>query len=74
MAKICGAFASPEHINDSPATAPSKRIQTICKSYDKVVHGTLIALDIGLESIRQHCPLFDAWIKRLEGLNAAPNP
>ena len=61
-------FATPEEINDSQATAPSKRILAICRSYDKIAHGSLIALDIGLNIIRQECPRFDAWIKRLEAL------
>ena len=63
-------FATPEHINDGRTTAPSKRILTACNTYDKVAHGSLIALDIGLDTIRRECPLFDAWIKQLEGLNA----
>ena len=61
-------FESPEHINDHPITSPSKRIKKLCPKYDKVTHGTLISLDIGLDLIRHECHLFDKWIKRLEGL------
>jgi len=61
-------FDSPEHINDGNKTAPSKRILAICKNYDKVMHGSLIALEIGLDTIRQQCPLFNAWLNRLESL------
>ncbi len=61
-------FASPEHINDNRDTAPSKRILAVCDAYDKVAHGSLIALDIGLDIIRGECPLFDAWVKQLEAL------
>lgn len=61
-------FASPEHINDNRDTAPSKRILAVCDAYDKVAHGSLIALDIGLDIIRRECPLFDTWVKQLEAL------
>jgi hypothetical protein len=27
-------------------------------------------MDIGLEIIRQECPLFDAWVNRLEELKS----
>lgn len=36
--------------------------------YQKPFHGPLIAMDIGLEPMRERCPHFDAWLKRLEGL------
>jgi len=63
-------FDTPEHINDDRRTAPSKRILAICDSYDKVAHGSMIALGIGLETIRRECALFDAWIKQLESLGS----
>ncbi|MDB9308677.1 DUF4276 family protein [Aphanizomenon sp. CS-733/32] len=59
-------FPSPEHINDGPITAPSKRIKKCCPFYDKPLHGSLIAMDIGLDVIRQHCQHFDKWLTRLE--------
>lgn len=65
---IRNSFASPEHINDNQATAPSKRILKLCNGYQKVSHGALIAIDIGLDTIRRECPHFDTWIKRIEGL------
>lgn len=68
LANVRNSFASPEHINDDRNTAPSKRILAVCDTYEKVVHGSLIALDIGLDIIRNECPLFDAWIGRLEAL------
>ena len=59
-------FATPEEINDSPLTAPSKRILNLLPSYEKPLMGTLAVLEIGLESIRQECPLFRGWLERLE--------
>lgn len=64
------AFASPEMINDSPETAPSKRLLAMFEAYDKPLHGSLAALEIGLGSIRRECPLFNAWLERLGQLAA----
>ncbi len=66
--KIRDAFGSPEEINDSAATAPSKRIERLYSAYDKPVHGSLAAMEIGLDVIRQECHRFDSWLKTLEAL------
>ncbi len=58
----------PEDINDSPHTAPSKRILAAIAGYQKPFHGPLIACDIGLDAIREACPHFGAWLRRIEGL------
>lgn len=61
-------FASPEDINDSPETAPSKRILAIFANgtYSKTEHGPLIAEAIGLDEIRKQCPAFNEWLGKLE--------
>lgn len=59
---------APENINDSPHTAPSKRILAAMPSYQKTFHGPLIACDIGLDAIRQACPHFNAWLLAIEAL------
>lgn len=64
------SFQSPEHINDGPETAPSKRIAQCCPGYQKPFHGPLIAIDIGIDAIRRECHHFDKWLKRLAGLGA----
>ena len=61
-------FTTPEDINDSPNTAPSRRVIKLIPGYEKPLLGTLAALEIGLETIRRECRLFDDWIKRLEAL------
>jgi hypothetical protein len=63
------SFLTPEYINDGQDTAPSKRILSLCRSYDKITDGILIALEIGLLRIREACPRFDAWLRRLEALS-----
>lgn len=68
LAAIRAAFDSPEHINNSPHTAPSKRILALVSNYKKTLHGPLIAEDIGLDAIRAQCPHFNNWIERLLAL------
>lgn len=58
-------FANPEAINDGAKTAPSKRLDRILDNYSKVVYGSLLAQEIGLNKIREKCPRFNAWIDRL---------
>jgi hypothetical protein len=59
-------FATPEEINDSPVTAPSKRVKELVPSYEKPLFGVLAVLEIGLLRIRAECPHFDGWLKQLE--------
>ena len=66
--EIRHAFETPEHIDDSPLTAPSKRIQKLVPRYRKVQMGERAARAITLAKIRQECPLFDAWLTKLENL------
>ena len=61
-------FETPEDINDDRDTAPSKRILQVVPSYDKVVQGTIVAAEVGLEKICSACPRFGAWLARLEAL------
>jgi hypothetical protein len=64
--EIRDGFASPEEINDSPLTAPSKRLSAVVPRYQKPLFGTIAALEIGLDRMRAECPLFDRWVTRLE--------
>lgn len=63
---IRNQFINPEEINDSPVTAPSKRVQELIPGYEKPFLGTLAVLEIGLDKIRAECPHFRRWIERLE--------
>ena len=67
---IRNEFPTPEHINDSSVTAPSKRIQALFPRYRKVQMGERAARAITLGRIRQECPLFHAWLSKLERLPA----
>ena len=74
LLSVRSRFGSPEDINDSPDSAPSKRIKKLIPRYGKVVDGSLLADEIGLEKIRAECPRFHAWMTRLESLGDAAEP
>lgn len=61
---------NPEEINESPQTAPSKRIIQHLPNYEgqKAQVGPLVAEDIGLNLLRQKCPHFNEWITKLENI------
>jgi len=61
-------FQSPEEINDSQQTAPSKRIMGLNAGYSKVTDGVLISQRIGLDVMRAACSHFNEWIEKLEAL------
>lgn len=69
LQEIRDQFGSPEEINDSPQTAPSKRIERLIPGYEKPLLGTLAALEIGLHRMQLECPRFAIWLGKLE--NAA---
>lgn len=68
LTEVRQSFATPEDINDSPETAPSKRILKIFEpgTYSKTEHGPLIAEAMGIDQIKGQCPQFDAWMDRLQ--------
>jgi hypothetical protein len=70
LVEMCASFASPELINDGNETAPSRRIIREIPEYEgrKASAGPLIAAKIGLPVLRQKCPHFDEWLKKLEAL------
>ena len=65
---IRGNFPTPEHINDGYHTAPSRRLASVFPGYQKVLHGNIAFMEIGLERVRQECPFFDEWLAELEQL------
>ena len=61
-------FPTPEDINDSVTTAPSKRVRNLVPGYQKPLLGTIAVQRIGLAAIRSECPHFRAWLEQLEAL------
>jgi len=70
---IRSKFPTPEDINDSAKTAPSRRIRNLIgQRYQKSVNGPSLAAKIGLDTIREECRRFDEWLTRLENLPRLP--
>jgi len=61
----CG---EPEAINDGFDTAPARRLEKLSKKFKKIATGIAIAKMVGIRRIRECCPLFDAWMNRIENL------
>ncbi|MCF7707541.1 MAG: DUF4276 family protein [Verrucomicrobia bacterium] len=61
----CG---EPEAIDDSPDTAPSKRIEQLYSRFKKTSNGIAIAREIGIGQMRSACPVFNGWLNRMESL------
>jgi hypothetical protein len=66
--KILSECGEPEKINDHHQTAPSKRLEALSDRFRKTSTGIMIASEIGIPKMRTACPLFDAWLSRLESL------
>ncbi len=62
------AFATPEHINDHPNMAHSKRVLAVYPGYRKVVDGVRAARSVGIDRMRQECRHFREWVESLEAL------
>ncbi len=65
---IRAEFVSPEDINDSTETAPSKRLLSLYPGYQKVLIGSIAAHDTGLKVMREQCSHFSAWLTQIESL------
>jgi hypothetical protein len=67
--KINSRYPNPEDINDSPNTAPSKRIIKIVEkhrtSYEKVIDGEDLATLTSIDTIMEKCPRFKKWITKI---------
>ncbi len=68
LEEIKDQFKNPEAINDSPETAPSKRLARIFPKFRKPIHGVSIAKKIPFEILLDECSHFQCWIQRLEKL------
>ena len=66
LRNIIEAYANPEEINDDPAKAPGKRLESLKKGYRKVAMGKTISEAIGIQVIRKQCPHFNNWLAKLE--------
>lgn len=65
-AEIRGIAA--EDVDEGPESAPSKRLLRHVPGYRKTLHGPMVVGATGLPALRERCPRFDGWVRRLEGL------
>jgi len=73
MEAIRKMFTTPEHINGSNKTAPSKRLEEIIPYYRKHKAGRSgfswrVPKEIGISKIREECSHFNNWISTIEVL------
>lgn len=70
LCKIASEFENPELINQGRETAPSKRIIKIYSDYEgnKPAVGSMIAHEIGIDTLKRTCTHFNEWIEKLERL------
>ncbi len=66
ICEVIDTFPNPEDINDSPETAPSKRMQKLIKGYNKVTYGISLIEYTGIDIIHKKCPHFRDWIENLK--------
>lgn len=66
--QIRNGYETPEEINDGVNTAPSKRILTHHRGYQKVIDANRAMTAIGMPQVRAQCPIFARWLDRLENL------
>ena len=59
---------TPEHINNSVTTAPSKRIESVIEDYSKVRQGIIVAKKIGINKMISECRHFADWINKIRSL------
>jgi hypothetical protein len=64
------SFPTPEHINNHPESAPSKRLNTLSPNgyFPKTSVGLHIAEKIGIAKMREKCPLFNNWLTVIESI------
>ena len=68
LRKVLADFPDPETINNHIETSPSHRLEQIITGYNKVLHGNIIALRIGLQHIREKAKGFNQWLSQLESI------
>ena len=58
-------FQSPEYINNSVSSSPSKRLEVLIPDYKKVFNGIEIATIIGIDAILAECLHFREWVQKI---------
>ena len=65
ISEIRKMYPTPEHINNSFETAPSKRLEKLIPNYAKIKNGILISKDMGIDKMIDECPHFREWVEKI---------
>ena len=71
--EIRDEYPTPEDINNSVLTAPSKRLIALIPNYAKIKNGTLLSKDMGIRKIMEECPHFRTWVEKIIALPEIAN-
>lgn len=69
VGKLCAIkdeFTYSELINNSPITAPSKRLEALIENYPKVQAGSIVGGAIGIDIMMKECKHFANWIDKIK--------
>lgn len=64
--RIKEQFKTPEYINNSLETAPSKRILRLIPEYKKVRDGVIVAMRTGIDAMLEECEHFRNWVEEMK--------
>ena len=70
--RVLREYGGPEAVNNDPKTAPSKRLDEWARDgkFPKTTTGIKIARRIGIQRMREQCPLFNNWLTTLENMHS----
>jgi len=68
LRSIVQQAGSPELINHGEHTHPEAQLKRLVGTYKKTSDGPNLLSKIGIAAVREACPHFDAWLRRLETL------
>ena len=66
LQNIIAQYPNPEDINGGSATAPSKRLEKIFPTYNKVAYSGLVFDELSIDEIRNKCHRFNSWLNNIE--------
>lgn len=69
ISEIRKMYPTPEHINNSFETAPSKRLEKLIPNYAKIKNGILISKDMGIDKMIDECPHFREWVEKSSAIH-----
>jgi hypothetical protein len=73
LAAVRADFETPEHINNSIETKPSRRLEQLLQpGYKKTRHGPLAAERVTLAAMERECLHFRLWMEALRNLGGTP--